>query len=494
MSLHWPAVTSMHSPSARSSSDPEPTGRPTRLRPVSTIAELSRFGSTAIHAAAGLGRFAVGTAVDAVHLRLPSAQRAAHEVRTTFEHLGPTYVKLGQLIASSPGVFTETLAAEFESLLDQVTPADPAAVREVFVAELGRPPEEVFATFDPIPIASASIAQVHTATLTDGTEVVVKIQRPGIGERLAPDVAILERLAGLAELSEYGRMLSARHVVEDFADGLAAELDFRNEAATMREWYECLRDGPYGSRVRVPEVYDEYSGARVLTMERIYAVRIDDAAAVRAAGHDGVALCRNLLLSLLESAFHGGLFHGDLHAGNVLVDDTGTLVLLDFGIVGRFTPRTRRILRQLVVDLIVRNDYESAGRAIFLLGAVRRPGSTVQGAADIQKVAAPLSTTDLGSMSYTDLGRQLAAVARAHDARLPRELVLVGKQLLYVEKYMKLLAPRWKAMSDREIYGYMAGIMKEAERDRRSATPDIDGRYPNSGQTPVRVVQPNRAE
>ena len=346
-------------------------------------------------------------------------------------------------------------------------PADPAVVRELFIQELGDPPEKVFATFDPEPIASASIAQVHTATLHSGEDVVVKIQRPGISERLAPDVAILERVAGLAEISEYGRMLSARHVVEDFATGLDAELDFRNEAATMREWYDCLRDGPFGNRVRVPEVYDDLTTTRVLTMERIYAVRIDDAAAVRAAGHDGVALCRNLLLSLLESAFHGGLFHGDLHAGNVLVDADGVLVLLDFGIVGRFTPRTRRILRQLVVDLIVRGDYESAGRAIFLLGAVHKPGSTARGAEDIKKVTTPLSTTDLGSMSYTDLGRQLAAVAKAHDARLPRELVLVGKQLLYVEKYMKLLAPRWKAMSDKEIYGYMAGILKEAERDRR---------------------------
>ncbi|WP_244332608.1 ABC1 kinase family protein [Gordonia polyisoprenivorans] len=444
----------------------------TQLRPVSPLSEAYRFGSTAVHATAGVARFALGTATDALRLRPPTAQRtarrAAHEVRTTFEHLGPTYVKLGQLVASSPGVFTETLASEFESLLDRVSPADDADIRALFIEEFGRPPEDVFATFDTEPIASASIAQVHTATLADGTEVVVKIQRPGIGERLAPDVAILDRLAALAELSEYGRMLSARHVVEDFATGLDAELDFRNEASTMREWYECLRPGPFGDRVRVPAVYDEFTTARVLTMERIYATRIDDAAAVRAAGHDGVALCRNLLLSLLESAFHGGLFHGDLHAGNVLVDDAGQLVLLDFGIVGRFTPRTRRILRQLVVDLIVRNDYESAGRAIFLLGAVRNPGSTTAGGADIEKVAKPLSNTDLGSMSYTDLGRQLAAVARAHDARLPRELVLVGKQLLYVEKYMKLLAPRWKAMSDREIYGYMAGIMKEAERDRRS--------------------------
>lgn len=443
-------------------------GQRSQLHPVSPIAEISRFGTTTAHVAAGVGRLVLSSAGDAMRGRKPGPARIAQAMRSTFEHLGPTYVKLGQLIASSPGVFSDTLSAEFETLLDRVSPADPALIRAQFIAELGAAPEDVFASFDTEPIASASIAQVHTATLHTGEEVVVKIQRPGIAERLAPDVAILERLAGLLEISEYGRMLSARHVVEDFAAGLDAELDFRVEATTMREWFECLQPGPFGGRVRVPHVYDELTTPRVLTMERVHAIRIDNAAAVRAAGHDGVALCRNLLLSLLDSAFHGGLFHGDLHAGNVLVDDAGKLVLLDFGIVGRFTPRTRRILRQLVVDLVVKGDYESAGRAIFLLGAVHKPGSTEKGAADIEKVTSPLSSTDLGSMSYTDLGRQLAAVAKAHDARLPRELVLVGKQLLYVEKYMKLLAPRWKAMADKEIYGYMAGILKEAERDRRA--------------------------
>ena len=435
---------------------------------VSAVTEASRFASTAGHTAVGVGRFVTSSVTGLLRGKRPGTATVAHEVRRTFEQLGPTYVKLGQLIASSPGVFGKTMADEFETLLDQVAPADPDAIRQVFVEELGAEPEEVFAQFDMTPIASASIAQVHTATLPTGEEVVVKIQRPGIAGRLAPDVAILERLAGLIEISDYGRMLSARHVVEDFADGLDSELDFRNEAATMAEWFECLQPGPFGDRVRVPAVYDHLTTARVMTMERIYATRIDDARAVRAAGHDGEALCRNLLLSLLDSAFHGGLFHGDLHAGNVLVDADGKLVMLDFGIVGRFDARTRRILRQLVVDLIVKQDYDSAGRAIFLLGAVHNPGSTAAGAADIKKVAAPLSTTEMASMSYTDLGRQLAAVAKAHDARLPRELVLVGKQLLYVEKYMKLLAPRWKAISDREIYGYMAGIMKEAERDRRA--------------------------
>lgn len=439
-----------------------------RLPSVSATSEAARFGVAASHAAAGVGRFLAGTAKGLRRGKLPGKTDIAHELRVTFEHLGPTYVKLGQLIASSPGVFSPALSDEFESLLDRVRPAPAAEIHRVIETELGRPASEVFATFDDQPIASASIAQVHTATLPGGEEVVVKVQRPGIAGRLAPDVAILERAAGLVELSEYGRMLSARHVVEDFADGLNAELDFRNEAATMEEWFQCLQPGKFGDRVRVPKVHHDLTTAKVMTMERIYATRIDDAKAVRAAGHDGEALCRNLLLSLLDSAFHGGLFHGDLHAGNVLVDDEGKLVLIDFGIVGRFDARTRRILRQLVVDLIVKQDYDSAGRAIFLLGAVHKPSSTAKGGEDLKKVTQPLSTTELASMSYTDLGRQLAAVAKAHDARLPRELVLVGKQLLYVEKYMKLLAPRWKAISDREIYGYMAGIMKEAERDRRA--------------------------
>ncbi|MFM9378903.1 ABC1 kinase family protein [Gordonia sp. VNK21] len=439
-----------------------------QLPPVSPTHEVTRFTTTAAHAAFGVGRFLAHSASGLLRGQTPDTAAMAHEVRTTFEHLGPTYVKLGQLIASSPGVFSRTLSDEFESLLDRVPPAPPAQIRQVLIEELGAPPEEVFAQFDPEPIASASIAQVHTAVLPTGEKVVVKIQRPGIADRLAPDVALLERLAGLAEISSYGRMLSARHVVEDFADGLDAELDFRNEASTMAEWFDCLQPGPFGDRVRVPEVYHEFTTSRVMTMEYIDAIRIDDVAAVRAAGHDGEALCRNLLLSLLDSAFHGGLFHGDLHAGNVLVDEHGTLVLLDFGIVGRFDARTRRILRQLVVDLIVKQDYDSAGRAIFLLGAVHKGGSTAQGGADLKKATSSLATTEMGSMSYTDLGRQLAAVAKAHDARLPRELVLVGKQLLYVEKYMKLLAPRWKAVSDREIYGYMAGIMKEAQRDRRA--------------------------
>ncbi|MCP2159519.1 putative unusual protein kinase regulating ubiquinone biosynthesis, AarF/ABC1/UbiB family [Williamsia serinedens] len=432
-----------------------------RLPGVSPLAEARRMGVTAFQVARGGVEFAAGIRPGA-----PLAPRAAREVRDVFERLGPTYVKLGQLIASSPGVFTPLLSREFESLLDRVAPAPAAAVEQVLTDELGAPPSEVFAEFDLTPIASASIAQVHTATLHSGERVVVKVQRPGIAPRLAADVQILTHLARLAEISEYGRMLSARDVVDDFAAGLNAEIDFRNEASAMEDFVAGLAETSLADRVRVPRVHREFTTAAVLTMEYVEAVRIDDVKAVRNAGHDGTELVRTLLLSFLESAFHGGVFHGDLHAGNVLVDAQGRLVLLDFGIVGRFDPRTRRIMRRLVGDLFLRNDYESAGRALFTLGAVKKPGGTRDGAKDMRRFIAPTAGKGLGSMSYTDLGKQLADLARAYDLRLPRELVLVGKQLLYVEKYMKLLAPNWRALTDRELFTFMSAMLTEDDPRR----------------------------
>ncbi|MBT0568668.1 AarF/ABC1/UbiB kinase family protein [Williamsia sp. CHRR-6] len=430
-----------------------------RLPASSALTQVRRATVTGAHLTRGVAEFIVGLPAGGA-----MSSRAAREVRDVFERLGPTYVKLGQLIASSPGVFTPALSREFETLLDRVAPAPISEVEAVLTAALGAPSSQLFAAFDPVPIASASIAQVHRATLHTGEQVVVKVQRPGIVPRLAADVALLDHLARLAELSPYGRMLSARDVVDDFAAGLGAEVDFGNEAAAMRDFVAGLAGTDQADRVRVPVVFDQFTTAEVLTMEYVDAVRIDDIATVRAAGHDGVALVRTLLMSFMESAFRGGVFHGDLHAGNVLVDADGRLVLLDFGIVGRFTPRTRRLLRRLVGDLMVRKDFESAGRTLVAMGAVRNPSSTSAGAGDLRSFTTPMARTGLASMSYTDLGRQLAALAKAYDLRLPRELVLVGKQLLYVEKYMKLLAPRWRAITDREVFGLMSELITEDNR------------------------------
>ena len=184
------------------------------------------------------------------------------EIPQTFVDLGPTYVKFGQIIASSPGAFGESMSLEFRSLLDAVPPADTDEVHKLFKDELGDEPSKLFASFDEEPFASASIAQVHYATLHSGEEVVVKIQRPGIRRRVAADLQILKRFAQVVELAKLGRRLSAQDVVADFSDNLAEELDFRLEAQAMDAWVSHMHASPLGKNIRVPQVYWDHTSRR----------------------------------------------------------------------------------------------------------------------------------------------------------------------------------------------------------------------------------------
>ncbi|MCW2653861.1 MAG: putative unusual protein kinase [Mycobacterium sp.] len=392
-------------------------------------------------------------------------QKAITEMPHVFADLGPTYVKFGQIIASSPGAFGEPLSREFRSLLDRVPPADPDEVHKLFVDELGEDPATLYAKFDDQPFASASIAQVHFATLHSGEEVVVKIQRPGIRRRVAADLQILKRGAQVIELAKLGRRLSAQDIVADFAGNLAEELDFLIEGESMQTWVEHMNASPLGKNIRVPKVHWEYTTSKVLTMERIDGIRIDDAAALRKAGFDGVGLVKALLFSVFEGGLRHGLFHGDLHAGNLYVDADGRIVFLDFGIMGHIDPRTRWLLRELVYALLVKKDHAAAGRIVVLMGAVGTTKPEAQAAKDLEAFATPLTMKSLGDMSYADIGRQLSALADVYDVKLPRELVLIGKQFLYVERYMKLLAPNWQMMSDPQLTGYFANFMVEVSRE-----------------------------
>jgi predicted unusual protein kinase regulating ubiquinone biosynthesis (AarF/ABC1/UbiB family) len=398
----------------------------------------------------------------------PWQQKVIKQLPGTFADLGPTYVKFGQIIASSPGAFGESLSREFRGLLDRVPPADAKQVHKLLVEELGADPAELFAEWDETPFASASIAQVHYATLHSGEEVVVKIQRPGIRRRVAADLQILKRFAQAVELAKLGRRLSAQDVVADFSDNLAEELDFRLEAQSMDAWVSHLHSSPLGKNIRVPQVRWDFTTERVLTMERVHGIRIDDTAAIRKAGFDGTELVKALLFSLFEGGLRHGLFHGDLHAGNLYVDDQGRIVFFDFGIMGRIDPRTRWLLRELVYALLVKKDHASAGKIVVLMGAVGTMKPEAQAAEDLEKFATPLTMQTLGDMSYADIGRQLSTLADAYDVKLPRELVLIGKQFLYVERYMKLLAPKWQMMSDPQLTGYFANFMVEVSREHQT--------------------------
>jgi ubiquinone biosynthesis protein len=439
------------------------------------VAKLDRVPLPLEAARVGVTGWQVTRAAGRVISQLPARggwqNKVIKQIPRTFADLGPTYVKFGQIIASSPGAFGESLSREFRSLLDQVPPADTAEVHKLFEEELGGAPAKLFASFDEEPFASASIAQVHFATLHSGEEVVVKIQRPGIRRRIAADLQILKRFAQVVELAKLGRRLSAVDVVADFSDNLAEELDFLLEAQSMEAWVSHLHASPLGKGIRVPEVHWDYTTSKVLTMERVHGVRIDNAAAIRKAGFDGTELVKALLFSTFEGGLRHGLFHGDLHAGNLLVDKQGRIVFLDFGIMGRIDPRTRWLLRELVYALLVKKDHAAAGKIVVLLGAVGTVKPAAQGAKDMEAFAAPLTLKSLGDMSYAEIGKQLSTLADAYDVKLPRELVLIGKQFLYVERYMKLLAPRWQMMSDPALTGYFANFMVEVTREHQTDAP-----------------------
>src|SRR6201991_3830472 len=430
--------------------------------------EAARFGATGWQLTRTAARI-----LTKLPTKGPTQQKVIRQLPQTFADLGPTYVKFGQIIASSPGAFGEQLSREFRGLLDRVPPADTGQVHKLFAEELGRDPSELFASFDEEPFASASIAQVHYATLHSGEEVVVKIQRPGIRRRVAADLQILKRGAQIVELAKLGRRLSAQDVVADFADNLAEELDFRLEAQSMDAWVSHMHASPLGKNIRVPQVYWDLTSERVLTMERIQGIRIDDAAAIRKAGFDSTELVKALLFSVFEGGLRHGLFHGDLHAGNLYVDADGKIVFFDFGIMGHVDPRTRWLLRELVYALLVKKDHAAAGKIVVLMGAVGTVKPEAEAAKDLEKFATPLTMTSLGDMSYAEIGKQLSTLADAYDVKLPRELVLIGKQFLYVERYMKLLAPTWQMMSDPQLPGYFANFMVEVSRDHNNSELEV---------------------
>jgi predicted unusual protein kinase regulating ubiquinone biosynthesis (AarF/ABC1/UbiB family) len=433
-----------------------------KLDSVPVITEAARVGATSWYVTKAAGRVA-GKLFGKGSLQ----QKIVSQVPHVFTDLGPTYVKFGQIIASSPGAFGEPLSREFRSLLDAVPPANPDEVHKLFVEDLGEDPNTLFAKWDDQPFASASIAQVHYATLHTGEEVVVKIQRPGIRRRVAADLQILKRGARIVELAKLGRRLSAQDVVADFADNLAEELDFRLEAQSMDAWVAHMHASPLGENIRVPQVYWDHTSSRVLTMERVQGIRIDDAKAIRKAGFDGTELVKALLFSVFEGGLRHGLFHGDLHAGNLYVDPDGKIVFFDFGIMGRVDPRTRWLLRELVYALLVTKDHAAAGKIVVLMGAVGTMKPEAEAAKDLEKFATPLTVKSLGDMSYAEIGKQLSTLADAYDVKLPRELVLIGKQFLYVERYMKLLAPSWQMMSDPALTGYFANFMVDVSREHK---------------------------
>jgi ubiquinone biosynthesis protein len=377
-------------------------------------------------------------------------------LRRAMGDLGPTYVKLGQLIASSPGLFPDVLANELRSLLDEVPPISAEQVAAVITAELGAAPEELFEAFDWTPLASASIAQVHAATLPGGDDVVVKVQRPGIAGLIDADLRILGVLArGVERLSSKGRMANPVAVVEDFDTTIHEELSFVVEGRSMERFAEVIARSPANKGVRVPTVRWRYTTPRVLTMERIHGYKVDDLAGLGATGWDLAGALKRGVRAWMEAALEHGFFHGDVHAGNLMLDTDGNTVFLDFGIMGRLDDTTRDVVRRGLPALLVERDFEAVATAIYEMGAVLKPADLEQSARDIAEIVGPILDRPLSEISYGAVLVDIVRIGTSYEVRLPRELVLVAKQLLYFERYAKLMAPDWSILDDPDLIGFL---------------------------------------
>ena len=373
----------------------------------------------------------------------------ARALRKSFVELGPTFVKLGQLIASSPGIFPPVFSEEFRRLLDDVPPEKPATVRRIVEAGLGAPVQTLFRCFDERPRAAASIAQVHRAELRDGRVVAVKVRRPGLSTRVERDLRLLKLFAlPLERAGSLGRTISPVAIAEDFATRLRVEMDLRIEAARMAEFGRNLHIGGGNPRIHVPEAIDGMVAESVLVMSFIDGDPIDTAA--RRLGSEAVFdVGLEAMRAWLESALRHGLFHGDVHAANIFYTASGDIALLDFGIMGELDPTWREVFRDMQRTAMIDGDYSRIIRNWKKVGVMPADiGDDHEIGLVVKATMDPLLDRAIGEISIGELMRENIRLARQFGATAPRELVLISKQLLYFERYGKELAPTYNLARD----------------------------------------------
>jgi ubiquinone biosynthesis protein len=359
------------------------------------------------------------------------------QIRDMLQRLGPTYVKIGQMMASRGDVLPAEWTDELAKLQSEAAPFAYEDVVAIVTKEFGSPPEVLYASFDPVPFAAASTAQVHEAHLHDGTLVAVKVQRPRILAKTQADLGVIQELASVAERRiAVARKIGLRAIVAEFAQGVLKELDYRNEAYHARRLADGMTRFP---EVHVPTVYDDLSGQRVITMEYVVGIKISKADQLRDAGFDTAALGTVFIRSIIKQVLVDGFFHGDPHPGNILADPKSRqIIFLDLGLVGQLTAQQRVDLLGLIYS-IKAVDIPGIGDGLLALGKPTRQFDEAGFRNDIDRLARQYliygKATSLGSA----LGAFLGAVFD-NGLRLDSQLTLAMKAVIQAEETARALS------------------------------------------------------
>jgi len=377
------------------------------------------------------------------------ARAASDGLVDAFERLGPTFVKAGQLITSAPGVFPAPLADACKRCLNEVPPFPPAEVRRVIAEDLGRPVDEVFAKFNDVPLASASIAQVHACVLPDGREAVLKVQRPGVRRTMNSDLRNLYRIAKLAEHTKLGERVQPTKFVVDMHVVTNQEVNCALEAHRQSQYRSHIDDFDDNPDVTAPEVYWNYCGPRVICMERMYGVTIDSFDALAERNIDGENLLRKGMKVAFEAMLLHGPFHGDVHAGNIWVLDDGRAAFLDFGLMGELPLQWRKLMTDLLRTVQIDDNWARVVRNYKDVGVLPEDiGTDEEVGARLQMVMTPMFEVVAGDVDLADVMKQQIDLAESMGAKAPQELMLVAKQVFYFERYVKGLAPNYQMIKD----------------------------------------------
>ena len=407
------------------------------------------------------------------HERRSEPYTQPEHLRLALEELGTTFIKLGQVLSTRADLMPPEYQAELAKLQDAAPPVPADDIRELLAQELDADPAAAFASFAFDPLAAASIGQAHAATLHDGTEVVVKVRRPGVVEQVQEDLETLQNLA--ARASQRWQAAARYDVVglaDEFAETLRAELDYLQEARNVERFAANFVDD---GDVRIPRVFWATTTSRILTLERMDGIKISDLTALDAAGIDRHALAERATRVTAQMVFEDGLFHADPHPGNFFIEADGRIAIIDFGMVGTIDDRLRERLGRLLVALAL-DDADRVAESLISLGV--SSGAVDRDALrdDVARLLARYAGRTIGQIALGTAISDVLAIVRRHQLRLPRDLALLLKMLLMEEGTAAQLDPEFRLGEVLGPYarGLIAAEMSPAALLRRLSRAGID--------------------
>lgn len=374
---------------------------------------------------------------------------APERLRTVLEDLGPTYVKLGQLLSTRPDLLPADYIRELEKLQDSVPPFPFEDVQRVLEEE-GLRAEEVFSHFSEKPMASASIGQVHEAVLKTGEKVVVKVQRPGISRIIENDLEILYELVGVLEKrTSWGRLYQLSDILDEFANALRREMDFAQEGRNADKFRENFRGN---GNVLIPKVYWEYTSRRVLVLEYIGGVKVSEFEQLVRAGFDLKQVANHIVEALFQQIYEHGFFHADPHPGNIAIAPGEKVVFYDFGQVGTVD----EVLIERCMDLVmamVRYDVNGVTRALLQIGIATRHVNREELRRDVSRLQQKYYGMPLSRIQVGEALGELVQLSFKYQVRVPPELSLMVKMMMTIEGLLSRLDPGLSAVEIAEPYG-----------------------------------------